>query len=176
MCFFYKLMRNRENNGWKYGNIGGYRKLKIFIFLFIWVWEEYSLLIHDVIWTSIQCFSSVMTSDGRQNNVVWLLSYCRILRKKKQEKLQKTVRKRNSLKQNFVSKHNEQKSKRVTFITTLTFKNKGRSWRVAKFLSESYSTFHIKSKAIKMLSCKNFATLLDPPLKESFRRLFTKII
>ena len=35
---------------------------------------------------------------------------------------------------------------------------------VAKFLSES-NTFHIKSKAIKMLSCKNFATLLDPPLK-----------
>ena len=33
---------------------------------------------------------------------------------------------------------------------------------VAKFLSES-DTFHIKSKIIKMLSCKNFATLLDPP-------------
>ena len=34
---------------------------------------------------------------------------------------------------------------------------------VAKFLAES-NTLHIKSKAIKMLSCKNFATLLNPPL------------
>ena len=39
----------------------------------------------------------------------------------------------------------------------------GRSRRVAKFLSESY-TFHIKSKAFKMFSCKNFATFRVPPL------------
>ena len=38
-----------------------------------------------------------------------------------------------------------------------------RIWKVAKYLSES-NTFHIKSKAIKMHACKNFATLLDPPL------------
>ena len=35
--------------------------------------------------------------------------------------------------------------------------------RVVKFLEESNS-FHIKSKVIKMLSCKNVAALLDPPL------------
>ena len=40
---------------------------------------------------------------------------------------------------------------------------RGRSRRVAKFLLES-NTFHIKSKAIKMLSCKNFTTLLVSPL------------
>ena len=43
------------------------------------------------------------------------------------------------------------------------FIHRGGSRRVAKFLSES-NTFHIKSKAIKMLSCRNFATLLDLPL------------
>ena len=37
------------------------------------------------------------------------------------------------------------------------------SKRVAKILSES-NTFHINSKAIQMLSCKYFATFLDPPL------------
>ena len=37
---------------------------------------------------------------------------------------------------------------------------RGGSREVAKFLSES-NTFYIKSKTIKMLSCKNFATLLD---------------
>ena len=36
-------------------------------------------------------------------------------------------------------------------------RDRGGSRRVAKFLSESH-TFHIKSKAIKMLSYKNFAT------------------
>ena len=40
---------------------------------------------------------------------------------------------------------------------------RGRFRGLSKFLSES-NTFHIKSKAMKMLSCKNFATLLDPPL------------
>ena len=44
------------------------------------------------------------------------------------------------------------------------YENRGGSRRVAKFLSES-NTSHIKSKAIKMLSCKNFATHLDPPLE-----------
>ena len=39
----------------------------------------------------------------------------------------------------------------------------GVSRRVAIFLPES-KTFHIKSKEIKMLSCENFASLLDPPL------------
>ena len=34
-----------------------------------------------------------------------------------------------------------------------------------EFLLES-NTFHIKSKPIKILSCKDFATLLDPPLYE----------
>ena len=38
-----------------------------------------------------------------------------------------------------------------------------KSRRVEKFVSES-NTFHIKSKAITVLSCKNFATLHDPPL------------
>ena len=38
-------------------------------------------------------------------------------------------------------------------------------------LSES-NTFHIKSKAIKMLSCKSFATLLDPPLVQFIRIYF----
>ena len=37
------------------------------------------------------------------------------------------------------------------------------SRRVAKFLLE-INTFHIKSKAIKILPCKNSATLLDLPL------------
>ena len=37
------------------------------------------------------------------------------------------------------------------------------SRRVTKFIYES-NTFHIESKVIKMLSCKSFATLLDPPL------------
>ena len=41
--------------------------------------------------------------------------------------------------------------------------DRGGSRRVAKFLSGS-NTFHSKSKAIKMLSCKNLSTLLDPPL------------
>ena len=36
--------------------------------------------------------------------------------------------------------------------------------KVAKFILESH-TFHTKSKAIKILTCKNFATLLDPPLQ-----------
>ena len=40
---------------------------------------------------------------------------------------------------------------------------RGGSRGVAKFLSESNS-FHIKSKAVKMLSCKDSSTLLDPPL------------
>ena len=43
------------------------------------------------------------------------------------------------------------------------FDSRGRSKRVAKFLSKSY-TFHIKPKAIKMLYRKIFATLLEPPL------------
>ena len=38
------------------------------------------------------------------------------------------------------------------------------SGKIAKFLSES-NTFHIKSKAIKMLSCKKFATLLGSPMR-----------
>ena len=38
------------------------------------------------------------------------------------------------------------------------YRGKGGSRRVAKFLSEN-DTFHTKSKVIKMLSCKNFATL-----------------
>ena len=50
---------------------------------------------------------------------------------------------------------------------------RGGSRRVAKFLSES-NTFHIKAKAIKILSCKNFATLLDPPLNFT-RRIKTKL-
>ena len=33
-----------------------------------------------------------------------------------------------------------------------------------KDLYPERNTFHIRSKAIKMLSCKNFSTLLDPPL------------
>ena len=41
--------------------------------------------------------------------------------------------------------------------------SRGGSRRVAKLLWES-NTFHIKSKSIKMLSCKDFATLLDPLL------------
>ena len=40
---------------------------------------------------------------------------------------------------------------------------RGGSRRVRKFLSESNS-FHIKSQAIKMLSFKYFAIILDPPL------------
>ena len=39
----------------------------------------------------------------------------------------------------------------------------GGSGRGAKFLLES-NTFHIRSKTIKMLSCRNFAPLLDPLL------------
>ena len=38
---------------------------------------------------------------------------------------------------------------------------------VAKLLSAERNTFHIKSKETKMLSCKNSATLLDPPLLET---------
>ena len=40
---------------------------------------------------------------------------------------------------------------------------RGESRRLAKFLLES-NTFHIKSKALEMLSCKSFATLLFPSL------------
>ena len=40
---------------------------------------------------------------------------------------------------------------------------RGGSWGAVKFISES-NNFHIKSKVIKILSCKQFAALLDPPL------------
>ena len=40
------------------------------------------------------------------------------------------------------------------------------SGRVAKFLSENNS-FNIKSKIIKMLICKKFASLLDPSLEST---------
>ena len=52
------------------------------------------------------------------------------------------------------------------YLRNIKFKklfNRGRSRRVAKFLSESNS-FHIKWKAIKMLSCKNFVKFFDPSL------------
>ena len=55
-------------------------------------------------------------------------------------------------------------NKNVKKITNKVGRNRGGSRRVVKFLSES-NTFHIKSNAIKMLSCKNFATLLDPSLR-----------
>ena len=45
------------------------------------------------------------------------------------------------------------------FIRWYTPIYRGGSRRVAKILSES-NTFHIKARAIKMLSCKNFATLI----------------
>ena len=53
----------------------------------------------------------------------------------------------------------------VLFQVYINFQDnfRGGYRRVATFLSES-NTFHIKSKAIKMLSCKRFATLPDPPL------------
>ena len=51
-----------------------------------------------------------------------------------------------------------------TFGNILTVAN------LEKFLSKSI-TFHIKSKATKMLSCKNFATLIDPPLINHFSGL-----
>ena len=44
-------------------------------------------------------------------------------------------------------------------------KAEGGSRKVAKFISES-QTFYKNSKATKMLSFKNFATLLDPPLRK----------
>ena len=40
--------------------------------------------------------------------------------------------------------------------------SRGGSRRAKKILSKS-NTFHGKAKAIKMLSCKKFATLLDTP-------------
>ena len=51
---------------------------------------------------------------------------------------------------------------------------RGGSRGVAKFLSES-NTFHIKSKAIKMLSCKSIATLLDPPLQVAIKSKDKKV-
>ena len=45
---------------------------------------------------------------------------------------------------------------------------RGGSRRVAKFLSKS-NTFHKKSKAIKMLTSNNFATLLGMPLAIIFK-------
>ena len=41
--------------------------------------------------------------------------------------------------------------------------SRGESRRVAKFIPES-NTFHIKSKAIKILSCKNLASPQDSAL------------
>ena len=52
---------------------------------------------------------------------------------------------------------------------------RGRSIRVATLISES-NTFHIKSKAIKVLKAKNFATLLDPPLGYIVKRVAIKRI
>ena len=50
--------------------------------------------------------------------------------------------------------------------------SRGGSRRVAKFLSKS-NIFHIKSKVIRMLSCKNFATLLHLPLDNQKIKLST---
>ena len=43
--------------------------------------------------------------------------------------------------------------------------------RATKFLPES-NVFHIKSKTIKMLSCKNFAALLVTPLNFKTKKDF----
>ena len=46
-----------------------------------------------------------------------------------------------------------------------------RIWKGGQnFYRRACNTFHLKSKAIIMFSCKNFATLLDPPLLVSVLR------
>ena len=71
-----------------------------------------------------------------------------------------------AIKQINIIQYNEEPNNYITVV--LSSNIRGRSRRVAKFISESHS-FHIKSKAIKMLSCTNFATLLDPPLHIMYR-------
>ena len=50
------------------------------------------------------------------------------------------------------------------------FTCRGGSRSIAKFLSDS-NTFHIRSKAIKMLSSKNFFTLLSMLLNNNYNKL-----
>ena len=54
------------------------------------------------------------------------------------------------------------------FLFTYNLQYRGGSTRSYKatFLSES-KNFQIRSKAIKMLSCRNFASLLDPLLQKN---------